>query len=96
MCNSVDKGRFPFLKSSNLPNATQETTVTHNFVDRYSTRRLIDLLGALWLVQPNHHSCIVIGRSMRLHIDGSVCMRSATAHFGHFPYDSFHGLNQTM
>jgi hypothetical protein len=33
---------------------------------------------------------------MRLHIDGSVGIRRATTHFGHFPNESFHGLIQNV
>jgi hypothetical protein len=33
---------------------------------------------------------------MSLHIDGSVGLRRATAHFSHFAYESFHGLIGTI
>jgi hypothetical protein len=48
-------------------------------------------------VQPKEdNSCIVIGGDRPLHIDGTVGMRRATAHFGHSPYRSFHGLTQIV
>jgi hypothetical protein len=65
--------------------------IASDSVFRY--RSLVDLLGALWLVQTRKIPVLWLAGVMSLHIDG---MRRATAHFGHYPYESFHGLTLTV